>query len=74
MNTAKKIGFAAFIITEIIFGIIMIIGCIQILRDKAKFEDLITIAISQTGVLTVVWGAQGLVNYGKTKTITKPGE
>jgi hypothetical protein len=65
LTTAKKIGLAAFIISEIILSILLIIGCIQVLRDKAKFEDLTSIAIAQAGVLTVTWGSQAGVNMIK---------
>jgi len=71
MKTAKKIGLAAYIMSEIILSVLLIIGCIQVMRDKAEFKDLIPIAVAQAGVLTVTWGSQAGVNMMKNKNGVK---
>lgn len=71
MRTAKKIGFVAFIISEIIICLFALITIYKVSKDKAGIKDMDTILYAQAGVLTVVWGAQGLVNFAKNKNGVK---
>ena len=67
MTTAKKIGFIAFMIVEIIICISAIIVFYKVGKDTAKVDNLAMIIYAQTGVLAIVWGGQAAVNYAKNR-------
>lgn len=74
MKTAKKIGFAAFVISEIIIIVFAGMTLYKVAKDKAKISDMDIILLSQAGVLTAVWTNQGIVNFAKNKYFKKENE
>jgi hypothetical protein len=67
MRTSKKIGLVAFIISEVIIIISALFIFVQLSRESAGIDDLAMIIYAQTGILGIVWGSQGIVNYAKNR-------
>jgi hypothetical protein len=44
---------------------------VKVYTDKASISDMDIILLSQTGILTAIWGTQSVVNFAKNKYINK---